>query len=438
MTLRLGYLTGEYPRATDTFIQREVAMLREQGATVETFSVRRTASEHFVGEEQKAERDRTFYILDNAKKPLRLLVDHAACLFTAPGRYLSTLSLAWKTRFPGIKGTLYQFFYFAEAAVLARQMKAKDLQHLHNHFADSSCSLAMLASSMAGLSYSFTLHGPMIFFAPERWQLGEKIRRASFVAAISHFARSQGMIFVERQHWDKMHIIHCGVEPEKFSLRRHEGHGRRLIYVGRLADVKGIGVLLEALAMIKRKFPQVTLDIVGDGPDRASLETRANELGLSENVIFHGYRSQAQVREHFADADVFVMSSFAEGVPVVLMEALGAGVPAVATRIAGIGELVEDGINGLIVPPGDVHALANKVAALLGDADMRNRFGEAGRSKVMEHYNVRLEAQRLHTVFSHYLEGTALPSEISRFEKLDLPSSNDAGSTEPTMHKGVA
>ena len=422
-SLRIAYLTGEYPRATDTFIQREVAALRERGADVLTMSIRRPGSGHSVGPEQEAERAGTRYILPPS--PLALIRDHAAALFRSPGRYVKSLALAWRTAPAGFKNHLRNFAYFAEAAVVAERMRRDGRTHLHNHFANSSCTVAMLASEMGGFTYSFTIHGPAIFFEPHHWRVGEKVERALFVSCISHFCRSQTMIFANPTQWDKLHIVHCGVNPSLFTPRPHHSQGTQLLYVGRLAAVKGLPILLEAVARLAETQGAsslgvggsedaqgtcslggaLTLTVVGDGPDRTWLEARAVELGIADRVDFVGFQSQAQVRERLAETDVFVMSSFAEGVPVVLMEAMAAGVPPVATRIAGVAELVEHEVSGLLVPPGDVDALTNAIRRLCSDADLRNALATAGRAKVEAEFNIQKEAAWLARVMEARVAG---------------------------------
>jgi glycosyltransferase involved in cell wall biosynthesis/nucleoside-diphosphate-sugar epimerase len=411
--LRVAYMTGEYPRATDTFIQREVAALRASGVHVETLSVRRPSTKEVVSDEVRAERERTYYLLP--ANPLRVTVAHLGLLFKHPGRYFSALCLALSTRPPGMKALAWQAAYFLEAGLVARRLREHDLSHLHNHFSNSSCSVAMLAAALGGFTYSFTMHGPAEFYEPKYWRVDEKVRRAKFVACISHFARSQAMVFAPQEHWDKLHVVHCGVSPAQFEPRRHEGRGSRLLFVGRLAAVKGLPVLLEAVARLAKDRPDVTLVVAGDGPDRAKLEAQARRLGVSARVEFRGYQSQAQVRELLRQTDVFAMASFAEGVPVVLMEAMAAGVPVIATRIAGVPELVEDGVSGFLVPPSEPGAIAEKAVLLLDDANLRNRLGAAGRAKVEREFNVAAEAQRLRRIMTSAL-GATLPSEDTAAE----------------------
>lgn len=407
----IAYLTGEYPRATDTFIQREVAALRDLGTEIITCSIRRTASEHHVGPEQREEARRTYYVLADVSSPLRLLRAHMGALFRAPGKYLSALALAYKTSPPGVKALLYQLIYFLEAVTLADHLKRNGVVHLHNHIATASCTVAMLASAVSGIPYSYTIHGPGIFFEPMHWRIDEKTARASFVSCISDFCRSQVMMFSAREHWSKLHVVHCGVDPERYADTQRRRSGQHLLFVGRLAGVKGVSVLLEALEHIRPTFSDLRLTMIGDGPERRELEAEVEKRGMKEMVKFAGYRSQDEVARALQEADMLVLPSFAEGVPVVLMEAMAARIPVVATRVAGIPELVEDGVSGLLVPPGDSGALANAIAELLNDPARRDRMGEAGLAKVAAEFNLDREAAWLGTLFQAYLNGQPHPEK---------------------------
>ena len=401
MSLRLAYMTGQYPRATDTFIQREVAELRAMGYYVQTFSVRKPPENENVEAETTAARESTIYLLP----PRGLLRAHLHQLLTSPAKYLSAAALAWNLCPPGLRAIGRQVAYFAEAAMLARLINKHSLSHLHNHFADSSCSVAMIAAEMGSFTFSFTLHGPSEFFEPTLWRIDKKVCRALFVNCISYFCRSQAMVFTPQDCWEKLRIVHCGVNPGLFQARKHEGHGNRLLFVGRLAPAKGLQILLEAVA----KVDGATLHIAGDGPDRKRLEQMASALNIPGRAKFLGYQSQRQVRELLKQTDVFVMSSFAEGVPVVLMEAMAAGVPVVATRIAGIPELVHDGLTGLLVSPGDAEATASAIRRLLEDADLRNRFAAAGRAIVEREFDILAESRWLATILTSALAGKSEP-----------------------------
>lgn len=401
------WLTGEYPRATDTFIQREVAALRALGVTVETASVRRTDPSHHVGPEQRAEAAATFHLLETALHPWRMTCAKLSAL-RHPHRFARALALAWRTAPKGLRGRIYNLVYFGEALVLAHRMKARGITHLHNHIAKSSGTVAMLAAEIADLPHSFTLHGPDIFFAPEHWALGEKIARASFVACISDFARSQAMLFSDPAHWHKLHVVHCGVDPALYAKARSTPDDR-LLFVGRLSAVKGVAVLLHALAQARATRPALGLDLIGDGEARGALEALARDLGLADAVRFHGYRGQAEVARMLKETGILVLPSFAEGVPVVLMEAMAAARPVIATRVGGVAELVEHERSGLLVPPGAQAPLAAAIAALAGDATRRAQMGAQGRAMVIAQFDVKLEAGRMLTLLRHGSGGPIRP-----------------------------
>jgi glycosyltransferase involved in cell wall biosynthesis len=402
----IAYLTGEYPRATDTFIQREVAGLRKLGLHVETCSIRRTDVSHHVGDEQRAEAANTFHVLEAAKKPAQLLRAHFDLFRQNPRRYGAALNQAWRTRAPGLKAAAYQMIYFAEAGMLAQHIQSRGITHLHNHIATASCTVAMLASALSGIPYSFTLHGPDIFFEPHRWRLDAKIASARFVSCISHFCRAQAMNFSDQTHWRKLHIVHCGIEPERYTpLAR--SRGKHLLFVGRLAGVKGVPVLLDALVELQKNHPDLKVTFIGDGPERTTLQTRTVQMGLAEIVEFVGYKSQTEVAETLSDTDVFVLPSFAEGVPVVLMEAMVAAVPVVTTHVAGIPELVEDGTHGILTHAGDSASLTAAIEALLRDPARATEMGKAGREKVSAAFNIEQETAWLAELLNAYTDPDA-------------------------------
>ena len=402
---RIAYVTGQYPLVSLTFIQREIAALRDLGLDVITCSMRRTPAAQHKGPAEQEAAATTFYVLEQVKRPLALLAAQRA-LVQAPGRYLSALRLAWATRAPGMKAAAYQLVYFLEATVLARHLAAEGATHMHAHFTTGATTVTMLASELSGLPYSFTLHGPADFLEPYRWKIGEKAARARFVATISHYARSQLMFFTPPEHWDRLHIVHCGVDPARYGDaepgRGGDATETRLIFVGRIAPVKGLRLLIEAMIRLADEVPQLTLTLVGDGEDRALIEAAAKPLG--DRVRFTGYLSQDAVSDELAAADIAVLPSFAEGVPVFLMEALASGKPVIATQVAGVGELVSSGESGFLVPPGDVESLVAAIRSLAADPERRSAMGRAGRQRVTEAFDIHVEAARLATLF---LDGSA-------------------------------
>lgn len=410
--LKLAYLTSLYPAVSHTFIQREIAGLRDLGFVVETCSMRRPDAAHLTGPEERAARDETFYIIAEARKPATLPLALIEAL-ARPRRCLAALALAWRTAPPGIRGGLKQLAYLAEALILARHLRARSIAHLHNHFAGPSANVAMLTSALSGIPFSYTLHGPADLYEPMTWHLREKTARATFVACISHFARAQAMYFSDPVHWGKLRIVHCGVLPEIYERDAAGPHeGTRLIFVGRITAVKGLRVLLSAFARALATRPGLHLTLVGDGDDRAHLERLAAPLG--EAVQFAGYLSQEAVAEALSQADAMVLPSFAEGLPVVLMEALAGARPVIATQVAGVSELVEDGINGFLVSPGDEEALADRIGRLADDPELCTRMGLAGRKKVRVEFDARREAARIGALFAGQGGSSARPEPMVR------------------------
>lgn len=403
---RLAYLVTRYPAISHTFLRREVEALRSLGVTVETFSMRRAGADQLL-----TDADREAFRTTYAVLPPRwgdLAGAHLRALLTRPRRYARAAATALAMRRPGLRGTLWQLFYLAEAGVVWDRCRRLGLRHVHAQFASNATDVALLAAELGGRgwSWSFTVHGPVEFYDVPGFRLAEKARRAAFVACISDFARSQVQAFLDPADWDKVETVPLGLDAAAFAAGGRDGRGdggaTRVLTVGRLAGVKGQAVLLEALAQLAARGRRVELTVAGDGPERERLERRAAELGVADRVEFLGSVGQDRVADLYAQADVFCTSSFAEGVPTVLMEAMASGLPTVATRIMGIPELVEDGATGLLVPPGRADALADALERLADDPELARRMGEAGRRRVAEERDPRRSAERLVAVIDKW------------------------------------
>jgi colanic acid/amylovoran biosynthesis glycosyltransferase len=395
----VAYLVGNYPTVSHTFIAREVDGLRARGLDVQTFSIRRTPPEQLLTDADRRAAAETSVILP--PPPGELLGAHLRALVRRPGRYLATLALALHLSAGGVRNGLWQLFYFAEAILLADRLRRRGIGHVHAHFANVATAVALLAAHHSdGLTWSFTMHGPSEFDDVTRYALAEKVRRAAFVACIGDYCRSQLMKLVEPAQWRKLEIVHCGVDPRDFAPAERGGRaGLQVLCVGRLVPDKGQSILLEALAELRRRDVALSATFAGDGPDRGALEAQASRLGV--DVEFTGAVGQGRIRELYAAADVFCLPSFAEGVPVVLMEAMATGLPVVTTRIMGIPELVEDGVAGVLVAPGRSGELADALEALAGDPTRREAMGRAGRAKVVSEYDIAQSVVALHQRFAH-------------------------------------
>jgi colanic acid/amylovoran biosynthesis glycosyltransferase len=390
----IAYITSQYARAGDTFIRGEVQELRRRGHTVHTFSIRDNPGEE-ISEDIARERKQTEYILTVGV--LRLLAAFLTVLATRPASLLASIRLAMKVRPPGIRAWIRHAAYIVEATYLARRLRLLGVEHLHNHIGENSATVAMLASRIANVPFSQTIHGPGIFFHPREWSLGEKIQRSAFTACISSYCRSQCMMFSSPDAWDRLHIVRCVVAPrfrdiDPSPLRE----GAPFIFVGRLALEKGILVLIDALAELRRQSDECRLEIIGDGDLKWLIERRIAERDLNNHVCLRGWRSGDEIVDALGRSRVFVLPSFAEGLPVVIMEALAMGRPVISSSLSGIPELVRPGENGWLVPPGDVSALADAMQqALNAPLQSLETMGRAGRRAVLERHNALREGAKL-------------------------------------------
>jgi colanic acid/amylovoran biosynthesis glycosyltransferase len=396
----LGYLTSAYGRTSDTFIRNEVRQLRRMGFTVHTFSIRRPSVEPAAGEDVRQEQANTEYLLSGG--PGRLLSGAIRAALSRPARFLAAVALAQRCSPPGLKPRLWHLAYAIEAADLAGRLQHKGVRRLHNHIGQNSATVAMLAAGIAGIPYSLTIHGPDDFDQPLQIALGEKVRRSAFTVAISSFGRSQIWRWVGADQWEKVHVVHCGVD-ETFLAHppAPPPDNRRLISIGRLSEQKGQMLLVRAAALLARQGIDFELALIGDGPLRPQLEAEIAANNLQEKVRLLGWKSSDEVRNELLASRAMVMSSFAEGLPVVIMEALALGRPVLSTAIAGVPELVQDGVNGWLVPAGSVESLAAGMRrALAASPDELATMGRAGAAAVARDHNLAAEVAKLAAIFT--------------------------------------
>ena len=396
----IAYLHSVYARAGDTFIRAEVFQLRSFGHTVHTFSVREPDPRELVSQAIRDEHAQTDYILGHGF--FHLTVSAVREFFRAPSNALAALKLAIRCGWPGVKGRLWPLAYFIEACYLSRQLQAKGVDHLHDHNGQGCAAVAMLASKLSSVPYSLTIHGPGEFDRPTLLALAEKVAHSEFTVASSDYGRSQILRWINPADWKKIEVVRCGVRFDgENTLPIPLAAGRRLVCVGRLSMEKGHLVLLEAIARLKAE-PAFEVVIVGDGPLRGEIEARAAALGVQDRIKITGWMSAEGVSKEIAQCCAMVLPSFAEGLPVVIMEAFALGRPVIATAIAGIPELVESGISGWLVPAGSVDALAAAMRGVLAAApEQLSDMGRAGFARVRERHDQRKEAQKLEALIEN-------------------------------------
>ncbi|MEY4762716.1 MAG: hypothetical protein RLZZ200_2572 [Pseudomonadota bacterium] len=409
-TPRLGYLVSRYPAVSHTFILREVLQLRAAGFEIEVASVNEPdrAPKDMTADEA-GEYGETYYLKEHGL--IGALAAHAWGLLR-PVAYLRGLRAGLAYGGWNIKGCLYGLFYFTEALMILRWMDQRRLAHLHVHFATAAANIALLAKAIRPVSLSLTVHGPDEFYDVPGQKLVEKIRAADFIVCIGRFARSQLMKLSSVDQWPKFDICPLGVDVANYNAghvpaAKDSNRPFTILCVGRLTPAKGQHVLVEACVALRDADRAFRLVIVGTGPDESSLKARVGQLGLDSCVQFTGPLNQDAVRGLYREADVFALPSFAEGIPVVLMEAMASGVPCVTTRITGIPELIRDGIDGVLVTPSDSQELADALSSLMDDPELRGELGRAGRERVRERYNLADNVDSLGRVFRKRLGARA-------------------------------
>jgi glycosyltransferase involved in cell wall biosynthesis len=418
--VKIAYLCSEYPAISHTFVLREVEALRRLGAAIVTFSIRRTHPDRLLSPADRAAAQTTVAILPPSWP--RLLRAHLGLTLRAPSAYLSSLALALRLAPPGLRGRLWQVFYFAEATMLWDECRRRGIRHIHVHLANAAADLALIATHLGNavepeqpFSWSFTMHGPTEFADVRHYRLAEKLRDARFVVCISDFARSQLMALSEPETWDRLDVVHVGIPVDQFTRSSAPAAPARpptILYIGRLVPEKGQAVLLEATALLASRGHVVDVTLAGEGELRLDLERRAERLGIAPQVSFLGAVGQDQLQKLYETASIFCLPSFAEGVPVVLMEAMAMGLPVVSTRITGIPELVEDGVGGLLVAPGRPDELADRLESLLTDPALRRELGIRGREAVLREFDAERSATQLYELFSERLLGPAPESSV--------------------------
>lgn len=392
---RVAYVVSQYPASSHTFIRREVESLRRHGVDIRTFSIRRPSASELKAREDQVSAAETRFVLPLA--PLALAAAHLRALGTRPLAWARLLRLATRHRAPGAKALLWSLFHFAEAVVLARMLRDDGVTHVHNHFANAGATVGMLAARFADLPWSLTLHGISETDYPAGLTLGAKLERADFAACVSWFGRAQAMRVTQPAHWHKFAVVRCGLDLAALPAPRAPGGVRReIVCVARLSAEKGHLGLLEAIAPL-----DCTLTLVGDGPMLADIERAVERLDLGARVRFAGRLDEAATLAAVARADILVLPSFMEGLPIVLMEAMALGVPVIGSRVAGVPELIEDGAEGLLFRPGDWDDLRRCLARLLDDAALGDRIAVAARAKVEREFDVARAVMPLVRRFGH-------------------------------------
>jgi glycosyltransferase involved in cell wall biosynthesis len=399
ITMNYAYFVNQYPKVSHSFIRREILALEELGLNITRYSIRSVPVAELADKNDIKEHSKTLTLLDTGL--ITIFVATLKTLVTSPSVFflamLTAISLGQKSQ----RGVLRHLIYLAEACLLKQKLKQAGISHIHAHFGTNSTTVAMLCKLIGGPKYSFTVHGPEEFDDPVGLSLSKKIDQSTFVVAVSSFGRSQLMRQCPHTQWHKIKVVHCAVDDSFMQTPETPlPNGPRLVCVGRLCEQKGQLLLLEALKKLDNRGIDFEMTLAGDGEMRAMIEARIQEYGLEKKVHITGWISGDQVRRLILDSRAMVLPSFAEGLPVVIMESLALQRPVISTYVAGIPELVKNGENGWLIPAGSIEDLVIALKEVLAaEPEQLHQMGKKGAIRVQEHHNALIEAGKLRTYF---------------------------------------
>ena len=401
---RILYITATLPALTVTFIYNEIFRLRHGGLKIDTVSMN-TPDDKSISSEARELRNSTLYLDQAGLTPK--LVSFFLALLTKPVR---TLRCCWwvisarPAKFP--RDYFRLAYHLIESTFLLRRLKSDMPDHIHCHFINGPTSLGMFLAELAGLPYSFTMHASMIWLDPIAFQ--RKLESCKFCVSISDFNKNYVIKTYGQKYSDKIHIIHCGIDPDT-NLRTSSGgtlgSSLRIVSVGQLNKRKGFHILIPALARLKSNGFAFDCTIVGGGAERESLQNLISELHLDDNVNLVGALHHEDVRRELKAADIFVLpcvvsdDGWRDGIPVALMEAMFCQLPVVSTNILGLPELIETNVSGLLVPEKDPDSLADAIQRLAENPEMRREYGRGGRQKVIAEFNNEKSVAQLRKLF---------------------------------------
>jgi len=403
--MRIGYFTNQYPAVSHTFIRREMRALETLGVTIVRYALW-TAPETLVDTEDKIEQQQTRYVLKaGVGEFVRCAL--AAIALQMPSTIRVTL-LAAKIGWCSDRGILRHLAYVAEAIVLAHWCRRDRVEHIHAHFGTNSAAIAMLASQLSGISYSFTAHGSEEFEKAPLLSLDVKLRYAAFAIAVSSFGRSQLMRWSPPDQWAKVAVVHTGLDKRFFEVALSQpSSGPRLVCVGRLDEHKAQLVLIAAVRRLRDAGLNFEINLVGDGPFRLKVDEAIRKHDLTDQFSITGWVSGERVQAEIIAARALILPSFSENMPVVIMEALALGRPVISTYVAGIPELVQASKTGWLVPAGDEVALAEAMKeALTAPVERLAAMGAAGRAHVSEQHDALKEAAKLKQLFEKAIQAS--------------------------------
>ncbi|SLN53170.1 Putative teichuronic acid biosynthesis glycosyltransferase TuaC [Roseovarius albus] len=400
--MRIGYMMNIYPVPSATFIRREIRALEAQEIHVSRFATRKS-KDPLVDTGDQNEQYKTQYLLSGNVPGL--LKSVFAELIRNPLGLFRAMSVTAKLAYNAGGGVIRHVAYLLEAVALKQNAETDQLEHIHAHFSTNTAVVALLSHRMGGPGYSFTAHGPDEFVDRSASSLALKINEARFVVAISHFCKTILASTAGMEAWDKIHIVRCGLDFADFPVSEASFEDTSpFVCVGRLCPQKAQVLIVAAISQIVQEYPNIRVQMIGDGESRTDVETVIERHNLQSNVELLGWKDNEEVRALLGQSRALLLPSFAEGLPVAIMEAFALGRPAISTYIAGIPELVDEQC-GWIIPAGSEGHIADAIrSALSASPDELIELGLEGRDRVIESHDIKVNAEKL---AGHFREAIA-------------------------------
>ena len=400
---RIAYLAPEIPALSATFVYNEIIEMENEGLIITPISVH-IPSSPACDATLRHLTDSTNYLYQ--KSILKFILTFIKFLLKRPKKILAALQLLFKdlqgNKLP-LKRKIGLIYRFLASCTAAEILLSQKCEHIHAHFAHVPTDIAMYAAEVAGVTYSFTSHANDIFV--HNWLLKEKIDRSKFAVTISEFNRN--FIAKHCDNHKKIHVIPCGISGLRFNTQTNKilNSPFTIGILGRMVEKKGFDIALEAAKILVETGMKFSLLLAGDGPLKEALHRKVLEQDLSNQVKFLGPVPHEDVPNWLKTIDVFVLpcqmdsKGDMDGIPVVLMEAMAAGVPVISTWLSGIPELINNYNEGILIPPREPKALASSITKMLSETDFRNRCIINAADKVNHLFNININTRVLAKLF---------------------------------------
>lgn len=406
--MQIAYLMTHYPRVALTFITGEIDAMERMGQPVLPIALNVPEGSDLASPDASERHSKTAYLKASR---LRLAISVIGLALTHPIVMISVLVGAVRSARLDLNLIIRRIAHFCYAAETARLCRANSIRHIHAHFGQTPATIAWLASQILNrthkhkTSWSFTIHGFQDFVDDAVARLDLKAASAAFIVCISDYTKSQLCRVTDPQYWDRYHVVRCGIDLGAFP-KRSTNPARdvaRIVSVARLSPEKGHLILLQALKILKDKGVEAELQIIGAGPFEKEIRAEGQRLGLDDWLVYSGELLPTEVARELASADIFCLPSFSEGLPVSVMEAMAIGVPVVSTWISGIPELAINEHTALTVPASNAADLADALAKVVVDKDLRHTLAVNARAAVEQMHDITRNSNRLLALFQSVL-----------------------------------